>query len=165
MMKTSRLARAGLIAAVYVVLNLLLPFGFGPIQFRLSEALCLLPMLFPESVWGLFVGCAAANLLGLGMGLTTPWDVLVGSLATLFAALWTRKCKSDLFAPVPAIVLNALMVGTMLTAVLTPQMPLFMWLYNVVTVGASETLVLYVFGLPLLKMLRRLGEKKERGTK
>ena len=164
MMKTSRLARAGLIAAVYVVLNLLLPFGYGPIQFRLSEALCLLPMLFPESVWGLFVGCAAANLLGLGMGLTTPWDVLFGSLATLLAALWTRKCKSDLIAPIPAILLNAIIVGTMLTAILTPGSWL-MWLYHMATVGVSELIVLYVFGLPLLKMLRRLEEKKESGIK
>ncbi len=164
MMKTSRLAKAGMIAAVYVVLNLLLPFGFGPIQFRLSEALCLLPILFPESVWGLFVGCAVANLLGLGMGLTTPWDVLLGSLATLLAALWTRKIRSDALAPIPAIILNALIVGSMLTAVLTPDAP-SMWFYHVATVGASETLVLYVFGLPLLKLLRRLEEKKESGTK
>ncbi|MBQ3055173.1 MAG: QueT transporter family protein [Oscillospiraceae bacterium] len=164
MMKTSRLARAGLIAAVYVVLNLLLPFGFGPIQFRLSEALCLLPMLFPESVWALFIGCAVSNLLGLGMGLTTPWDVLFGSLATLLAALWTRKCKSDFTAPIPAILLNAVIVGTMLTAILTPGSR-SAWLYHMMTVGLSELIVLYVFGLPLLKVLRRLEEKKESGIR
>jgi len=161
MMKTSRLARAGMIAAVYVVLNLLHPFAFGPIQFRLSEALCLLPLLFSESVWGLFVGCVVANLIGLGMGLTTPWDVLLGSLATLIAALWTRSVKRDGLAPIPAILCNAVIVGAMLTVVLTPSEPR-MFFYHAATVGASEALVLYVFGLPLLKAFRRMMEKKER---
>ena len=158
-MKTSRLARAGMIAAIYVALNLLHPFAFGPIQFRLSEALCLLPLLFSESVWGLFVGCIVANLIGLGMGLTTPWDVLLGSLATLIAALWTRKIKRDSLAPIPAILCNAVIVGAMLTFVLTPGEPL-MFFYHAATVGASEALVLYVFGLPLLKAFRKLVEKK-----
>ena len=156
MMKTSRLARAGLISAVYVVLNLLLPFGFGPIQFRLSEALCLLPLLYAESVWGLFVGCFAANCIGMGLGLTTPWDVVFGPIATLLAALWTRKCKSDWTAPIPPILLNALIVGTMLTAVFTPGMPYPVWGYNILTVGASEAIVLYLFGVPLLKVLKKL---------
>lgn len=160
MMKTSRLARAGLIAAVYVVLNLLLPFGYGVIQFRLSEALCVLPLLFPESVLGLFVGCFAANLLGLGMGLTTPWDVLFGSLATLIAAVWTARCKSDWAAPLPPVIVNAVIIGTMLTAVYTPEMPTLVWCYNIATVGLSELIVMYVFGLPLLKVMRRLENKR-----
>lgn len=160
MMKTSLLARAGMIAAIYVALSLLHPFAFGPIQFRLSEALCLLPLLFSESVWGLFVGCAVANLIGLGMGLTTPWDVLLGSFATLIAALWTRKIKKDVLAPIPAILCNAVIVGAMLTLVLTPDEPL-MFCYHAATVGASEALVLYGFGLPLLKAFRKLMQKKE----
>ena len=48
MKKTSfYLARAGLIGAIYVVLTLALPFiGFGPIQFRVGEAMCILPVSY-----------------------------------------------------------------------------------------------------------------------
>lgn len=161
MMKTSRLARAGLIAAVYVVLNLLLPFGFGPIQFRVSEALCILPILYSESVWGVFVGCFVANLLGLGLGMTTPWDVLIGPAATLLAAVWTRKCRSDWVAPLPPVVCNALLIGTMLTALYFPDMPPVMWGYHILSVGISELIVLYLCGLPLVKVLRKLKWKLE----
>ena len=39
-----QLAYAAAIAAVSVVLTVMfLPIGFGPVQFRISEALCILP--------------------------------------------------------------------------------------------------------------------------
>ena len=49
---------AAMTAAAYAALSLLgAVFGltFGPIQVRFSEALCLLPFLFPETAWGLGV--------------------------------------------------------------------------------------------------------------
>lgn len=161
MKKTSfYLARAGLIGAIYVVLTLALPFiGFGPIQFRIGEAMCILPLLFPEAVWGLFGGCALANTLGMTLGLTTPWDILIGSLATLFAALITRKIKHDWLAPLPSVLINAVMVGTMLTYVMIPGVesaPLF---YNIATVGIGQFLSCYLLGIPLLKILRRMRQR------
>lgn len=48
-----RLVRVGLIAALYVVITYALQAtSFFPTQFRLAEALTLLPMLFPEAIWG-----------------------------------------------------------------------------------------------------------------
>ena len=48
-----RLARAALIAAMYVVLVYLFQFAsFGPYQFRVAEALTLLPILYPEAIGG-----------------------------------------------------------------------------------------------------------------
>lgn len=158
MKKTSSyLARAGLIGAIYVVLTLALPFiGFGPIQFRVGEAMCILPLLFPESVWGLFGGCLLANTLGMSLGLTTPWDILIGSLATLLAALITRRIKHDWLAPLPSVVINAVMVGAMLTYVMIPGVESAPLIYNIATVGIGQFLSCYLLGIPLLKILRKL---------
>lgn len=88
MMKSStkRLCRAGVIAALYVTLTyVFMPFAFGSLQLRPAEALCILPLFFPEAVPALFVGCALSNL-------TSPYafyDVLFGSLTTLLAASGT----------------------------------------------------------------------------
>ena len=79
------LCRAGVIAALYVALNYLLqPFSFGILQFRVSEALTVLPLLFPEAIPALFVGCVISNLIGNGI-----YDIIIGSLATLIAAVGT----------------------------------------------------------------------------
>ena len=156
MKKTSFLSRAGIIAAIYAVLTLAIPFiGFGPIQFRISEAMCILPLFFPESVLGLFVGCLVSNGIGMAFGMTTPWDIVIGSLATLIAAAITRKIKIDFLAPLPAVLVNAVMVGTMLTFVLTPDAGIIPLLYNVLTVGIGQFLSCYLLGIPLLKILKK----------
>ena len=78
---TQKLTLAAMTAAAYAALSLLgAVFGltFGPIQVRFSEALCLLPFLFPETAWGLGVGCLIANLFSPYGAL----DIVVGSLST-----------------------------------------------------------------------------------
>ncbi len=83
---TKKLCRGGVIAALYVALTYaFMPFAFGAFQIRPAEALCILPLFFPEAVPALFVGCMLSNL-------TSPffiYDVLLGSMATLLAALGT----------------------------------------------------------------------------
>lgn len=157
MKKTSSfIARAGLIGAIYVVLTLALPFiGFGPIQFRIGEAMCVLPVLFPEAVWGLFGGCVIANALGMSLGMTTPWDILIGSLATLIAALITRRMRHDWLIPLPSVIVNAVMIGTMVTYIMLPGMDTAPLLYNILTVGIGQFLSCYLLGLPLLKILKK----------
>ena len=93
-----RICRAGIIAALYVALT----YAFGAISFngilqiRPAEALCILPLFFPEAVPALFIGCILSNL-------ASPfiiYDVPIGSLATLIAALGTyfagRLIKNDI---------------------------------------------------------------------
>lgn len=81
-----RLCRSGVIAALYAALTYVFaPFAFGPFQIRPAEALCILPLFFVEAVPALWVGCMLSNL-------SSPyllWDVFIGSLTTLFAALCT----------------------------------------------------------------------------
>ena len=81
---TRKLASAAVVGAAYAALTLLLaPISFGLVQLRVSEALCILPAFLPCTAWGLWAGCAIANLAG-GYGLP---DIVFGSLATLGASL------------------------------------------------------------------------------
>ena len=111
-----KLAAAGMIGAAYAVMAIFgSVFGitYGPIQFRFSEALCVLPFLFPEAMGGLFVGCLIANIFS-PYGLL---DIVIGSLATLIAAWLTSRCRSRYLAPLPPVVVNAVLVGGLLAFV------------------------------------------------
>jgi len=144
------LINGAMIAAIYVVLTVMTaPISFGPIQFRISEALCILPVFTPAAVPGLFVGCLLANL----MGTAVPMDVIFGSLATLLGAIGTFALrKKGWLACLPPIVSNALIIPFVLryaygTADLIPFMML--------TVGAGEVLAVGVFGNLLRKILQQ----------
>ena len=151
---TRYLTRAAVIAALYVALTYLaglMNLAYGPVQFRFSEALTVLPFLFPEAIPGLFVGCVVSNLISPYGAL----DLVVGSAATLLAALWTAKCRSRLLAPLPPVVCNMLLVGAMIAwyeagfgAGFTVA-----FTYNALTVGLGEAIVCYALGLPLLRVL------------
>lgn len=111
---TLYLTRGALVAALYTALTYLSSlFGLssGVIQFRISEALCVLPLFIPEAVMGLFVGCILSNIL-TGAVL---WDVVFGSVATLIAALATRALKLlpeklKWLATLPPVISNAVIV-------------------------------------------------------
>ena len=78
-----KLARCGMVAALYVVLCMALqPFSYGAVQVRVAEALCLLPVFGAEYIFGVVLGCFLANLLG-----STIVDVIFGTLATRFSAV------------------------------------------------------------------------------
>lgn len=106
------LVKAGIIAALYVVLVLVFSFSsFGPIQFRVAEALTILPFFTSAAIPGLFVGCLIANILGGAI----IWDTIFGSLATLLAAYLSYKLRKKMWlVPVPPIVINSVVVGILL---------------------------------------------------
>ena len=83
-----RLAFAGILAAVYAVVTYLcMPFAYGSIQFRLSEALAVLCCFTPVAIPGMVVGCVVANIFTtLGFPVI---DIVFGSLATLPASVIT----------------------------------------------------------------------------
>ena len=146
-MNINQLARAGVIAALYVSITYALaPVSFGPIQFRLSEALTVLPILFPESILGLFIGTLIANILG-GLG---PWDIFGGSLVTLLAAWITYRYRRSWIAYASPIVCNALLISISLHLIF--EVPY--WL-AAVGIGVSEAFSVLVIGIPLLKLIER----------
>ena len=82
-----KLARAGLIASLYVVLVVpTISVASGMLQFRLSEALTILPLFFVEAIPALGVGCIVANLI-TGCSLL---DIFCGAIITLLSAVLTR---------------------------------------------------------------------------
>lgn len=106
------LVKAGAIASLYVVLVLVFSFSsFGPIQFRVAEALTILPFFTSAAIPGLFVGCLIANILGGAI----IWDTIFGSLATLLAAYLSYKLrKKTWLVPIPPILINSVVVGILL---------------------------------------------------
>ena len=152
---THDLTRAAAIAAAYAALAWLsnvFGLAFGAVQFRLSEALCVLPRRDREAaVPGLAVGCLIANLLS-PYGLL---DLVVGTLATLLAALWSARCRSDWGAVVPPTVCNAVIVGAMLAWESAGGFAAFagLFAYNALTVGLGEAVVCFALGVPLLRAL------------
>ncbi|MDI9520409.1 MAG: QueT transporter family protein [Bacillota bacterium] len=145
-MSIQALAAGGIIAALYVALTMLFaPISFGQIQFRISEALTLLPVLSVSSVPGLFVGCLLSNLIA-----GQPWqDVVFGSLATLVAAILTRQFRKNIWlAALMPVVMNAAVIGLMLHFVY--GLPLYI---SFLTVGAGQALVCYLLGVPMVKVL------------
>ncbi|MCI2058513.1 MAG: QueT transporter family protein [Oscillibacter sp.] len=171
---TRQLAVAGITAALYAVLSCfasVLQIAFGPIQCRFSEALCVLPFFFPETVPGLFIGCLVSNLLSPYGAL----DIVFGSLATLLAALWTRRMPCKWLAPLPPVVCNAVLVGGVIAfeqtgAGLASVLPggaaarafALAFLYNAATIGLGELLACFVLGGMLLSGLPRIPALRRR---
>lgn len=145
--KVLYLVQAALIGAAYAALTILFAaISYGPFQFRVSEALTVLPAIFPAAVPGLFVGCIISNIVG-GYGI---WDIVIGSLATLIAAYLTSKLRNKWLVPAPPVIVNALIIGVMLSYVL--KMPL---LAMIASVGVGELVVCYVLGVPLYMMFNK----------
>ena len=144
---TRSLTISGMIAAVYAALTLALPvLSYGASsgwEMRISEALTILPILLPEAVPGLTVGCLIANTLG---GAALP-DIVFGSLATLAGAYFSyRLRRSRWLVPIPAILANAVVLPFVLKYAYAVDLPIpFMML----TVGIGEVVSCGIFGLVL----------------
>lgn len=125
MNKTTRnIVTAAVIGALYAVLTMVLaPISYGPVQCRISEVLCILPFFMPSTTWGLFFGCAIANIASAA-GLP---DIIFGSLATLIACLcisWCGKHNKKALACLMPVIWNGLIVGAMLTVVVAGLNPI-----------------------------------------
>ncbi|MDO4284340.1 MAG: QueT transporter family protein [Eubacteriales bacterium] len=173
------LTSSAVIAAVYVVLTLALaPISFGPVQFRVSEMLCVLPAFTPAGIYGVTIGCLLANILG---GAMLP-DIVFGTLATLLGALGTYVlCRGGnaadalsagaagsgadsrfltdaaglryrLCAVLPPIVSNAVIIPLVLKYAY--HMEDAVW-FMVLTVGLGEVLAVGVLGNLLMGILHR----------
>jgi uncharacterized membrane protein len=159
------LTKIALIAALYSVLSLVLaPLSFGTLQVRVSEALTLLPLIYPPAILGLTLGCFITNLLGAFMGLNILgfMDVVFGTLATLIAAVFTFELRFIQIKKVPIlsilspILINALVIGAELAYVLAPSFSLTMILLFGLDVAIGQSIAVIAFGLPLLSLFKRL---------
>ena len=151
MKDTKTLTRGAIIAALYAALTLLLqPLSYGEVQIRFSEALTLLPILMPEAVPALAVGCLLANVLG-GCMLV---DIVFGTLATLLAAICTRRLRERFWlAALMPVLFNGVIVGAVVHYCYAPMIALPLCMLSV---AAGEAVACLVVGPVLLRVLRRV---------
>lgn len=169
-----------LVGAAYAALTMLLaPISYGPLQFRLSEALCALPFFLPHTALGLFLGCALANTISAA----GPLDIICGSAATLaaglctagigrpwrmrmeepgpdgdawreksvFPSLWTR-----VWACLMPVLWNGAVVGAVLAYTSAPDSFWEGFLLIGMQVALGEAAVMLVLGLPLMGLFLKL---------
>lgn len=156
------LCRAGIIAALYVTLTYLaMLFGLdkNAIQVRFSEALCILPVFFPEAVGGLYVGCLLANVLTGAAAL----DIALGPVATLAGAVGAyligavirkKNIKSFFFkclVPIPTILANTVVVPLVVYICYTApsEQTLSLIPYYALTVFLGEVISAGILGMLL----------------
>ena len=151
MKNTNTLTRGAIIAALYAAVTLLLaPISYGEVQIRISESLTLLPVLLPEAVPALAVGCLLANILGGA----TIFDIIFGTLATLLAAVCTRALRNNLRAAAAMPVLfNGVIVGAVVHYCYAPviALPLCM-----LFVAAGEAVSCMLLGPVVLRAVERI---------
>ncbi len=165
------LAQGAVIAALYAVLTYVaaaVNLAYGPVQFRFSEALTVLPVFTPAAIPGLTLGCFLANLAS-PLGVV---DWVFGSAATLLAAIGTRAAAKvelrgvPVLAPLPPVLANTVIVG--LEVACLSEAGTFAWANfswaafgaGALSVGLGELAVCYVLGLSLLILLRKTGADK-----
>ena len=157
-MKKSRMvAHGALVAALYVALtylqNTLIPGSASwAIQFRASEALCVLALFTPAAIPGLTLGCLLFNLSFAG---ALPLDFLVGSFATLLATAGMYGLRKVTLKgyPLPAMLLPAIANGLLVGWELSVYIGGGFWL-NALYVAIGELAVLLTLGTALYYALR-----------
>ncbi len=136
-----------MIGAVYAILTIAFaPISYGMVQVRIAEMLLVLAFFTTAAIPGLFVGTFIANLFG-GIGIL---DIVFGSLATLLSAYMVSKISNKYLAPLPPVIINALIVGWVLHYVL--NLPFYL---TAVWVGIGQMIACYGLGLPLLLFLEK----------
>ena len=163
---TRRLCRAGIIAALYTALTYAFaPLAYGPFQVRPAEALCILALIYPETILALTVGCALSNL-------SSPYafyDVTGGSLVTLVAACLTYLVGLKLKNQPLKIAVGGLF-PVLLNAIFIPFIIVFLcdgggdsvwfaYFSYVCSIALTQSVWVYGLGTPLYFTTKRLRDK------
>ena len=165
---TKMLCRAGIIAALYVALT----YAFGALayngflQIRPAEALTILPLFFPEAIPALYIGCMLSNI-------ASPfwvYDVFVGSLATLAAAVGTWGMGKIFRSHVLRVAVGGLF-PVLINAFVIPVIIVFLcgdlsygtlsatyWTYFG-SLAVTEALWVYALGAPLYAFVHSMRKK------
>lgn len=159
---TRRISRAGIIGALYLLLSLItFPIASGAIQFRVSEALCMLALIFPETIPALAVGCLLSNLI-TGCA---PMDIVFGSVITLISALCTYVIGKCVNKDGLKIALGGIF-PVLLNAFFLPL--IWYWCYGeieylyylqVIFLIISQSLTVYALGSPLYLSIKKMKSK------
>jgi len=158
---TKFITRTALVAGVYILSTLIVfPVASGAIQFRISEALCLLPLIFVDAVPGLFIGCLLSNLI-TGC---SPADVILGSIITLTASIFTfftgkifkNKWLKVMVGGIFPVLLNALFLPLIWLLYGTGA---YVYYLEVCFLLIGQTVSVYLLGIPMYFKLEKLNAK------
>lgn len=153
------LAVSAVLGAAYAVLTMLLaPISYGAIQFRASEALCILPFFIPGSCLGAF--CRLRHSESAHGESIRYYFRLPGHAGRRPSDGGYRQAGAQYFklrsGMLYAVLFNALVVGAVITCAYN-GMGLFshfgVFALNAAQVGLGEAAVLYLIGLPLMRWL------------
>ncbi len=154
------LTHSALIAALYVALtylqNFLLPGSTTmAIQFRVSEALCVLALFTPAAIPGLSIGCLLFNL---SYSAALPLDFLVGTLATALAcgSMYLTRKVTVLKLPLLSLLMPAFFNGLLVGWELAVYIGGGFWL-NAMYVAVGEAAVLLILGSALYRIMQSRG--------
>ncbi len=160
--RTLFIVQSSLIAAVYATatyFSSVFGIAYGPIQFRLSEALTVLSALTPAAIPGLTIGCIIGNISS-PMGI---WDIIFGAFATLLSAVLGRKLRSIKVKNIPLIsilmpaLINGIIIGgeiMLLTGGREASLTAF--IVNAAQVALGEIIVCTAGGIPLYFGMRKI---------
>ncbi len=167
---TTYIVQSAIIATLYVCLtllqNFLLPGSASmAVQFRVSEVLTVLALFTPSAIPGLTIGCLLANLTTLSA--LGPYDMIFGTLASFIAVALMYKTRNVRLFSLP--VLSALMPALANGILVGLEIELFFiegpfhfesFLLQGGLVALGELGVLFILGLPLVKLIERKGFDK-----
>ena len=161
MNRTRQITHAAIIGAMYFALthlqNFLVPNSTSwLIQFRASEALCVLALFTPAALPGLTIGCLLYNLSFAG---ALPLDFLVGSFATFLACGAMGLMRRF---PLPALAMPALFNGILVGWELTLYFgengfTMAAFGLSALQVAIGELAVLYTLGWLLYRTMTKTG--------
>lgn len=151
---------SGLIAAAYVGLTFLsnvFSLAYGPIQFRLSEVLTILPVFTPAAIPGVTIGCFIANIASFN-----AIDMVFGTVATLCAAVLTYLLRDIKFKGIPfvaffpPVIVNAVVIGAEIACFFLPEGYSFWgFIISGIEVGIGQLAVCYGLGTPFYLLVKK----------
>lgn len=163
--KTYFISQTAVIAGLYAVLTYVaaaVNLAYGPVQFRFSEALTVLPIFTPAAVPGLAIGCFLSNLFS-PLGIV---DWIFGTLATLLAAIFSRMLRKIEIKGIPflsilmPVIFNAVIIGIEIVCLVgdkfTPSA--LNWTAfgaAALSVGIGELVICLGLGIPLIIAIRK----------
>lgn len=139
------------VAAIYVVLTWLLgSFSFGPVQFRIAEALVLLCFFNKKYFIPLVLACILSNIMS-PFGL---YDVVFGTLATVLSLLCIMKSKNLIIASLFPVFFNGIIVSAEIL-IINGVFEFEVFMFNFSTVALGEFVCVSLFGVILFSILQR----------
>lgn len=169
-MRIKKIAIYSLIAALYAVLSLMMgSFSFVGIQFRIGELLMIFCIFNKKFILPLTFGCFITNLIGILMGINNmPFDLLIGTLATLLSGILMNKLSNIQFMNRPLLSLimpalvNGIFIGIELALYLGNSENFFViFITNGLWIFVGEFISVFILGLIFYKQFEKLSKDLE----